>query len=150
MRSCLMRTAFLQGRLNAGTPLLVKSSFRRVLHSSKFGRHRSIGTGTMAAVLPGPPEVTSVIEDFNKKVCTRRVVLLVICACRGSALVYCIPVLLSISLDRHFVQYEAAHKTFEDNFWSTKMGLKGASNEALARTKTDYESERCLASCLGQ
>jgi hypothetical protein len=43
------------------------------------------------------------------------------------------------------MQYEAAHKTFEDNFWSTKMGLKGASNEALARTKTDYESERCLA-----
>lgn len=83
MRSCLMRTAFLQGRLNAGTPLLVKSSFRQVLHSSKSGRHRSIGTGTMAAVLPGPPEVTTVIEDFNKKVCTRRVVLLVVCACRG-------------------------------------------------------------------
>ena len=41
------------------------------------------------------------------------------------------------------LQYEAAHKTFEDNFWSTKMGLEGASNEALARTKTDYESVSC-------
>jgi hypothetical protein len=81
--SCLMRTAFLQGRLNAGTPLLVKSSFTRVLHSSKFGRHRSISTGTMAAVLPGPPEITAVIEDFNKKVCTRRPFVFVFCACRG-------------------------------------------------------------------
>lgn len=58
--------------------------------------------------------------------------------------------LLSMSPNQYSMQYEAAHKTFEDNFWSTKMGLKGASNEALARTKTDYESEPCLASCLGQ
>lgn len=35
-----------------------------------------------------------------------------------------------------------AHLKFEENFWSTKMGLNGASSEALAKTKTDYESER--------
>lgn len=35
--------------------------------------------------------------------------------------------------------YSKVHKEFEDNFWSTKMALKGASTEALAATKTAYE-----------
>ncbi len=29
---------------------------------------------------------------------------------------------------------------YEDNFWSTKMALKGASTEALAATKSAYEA----------
>lgn len=33
-------------------------------------------------------------------------------------------------------EYEQAHKEFEDNFWATKMGLAGASTDALAATKT--------------
>ncbi len=41
-----------------------------------------------------------------------------------------------------------AHLKFEDNFWFTKMGLNGASNEALAKTKTDYESGRCALQSL--
>ena len=36
--------------------------------------------------------------------------------------------------------YEKKHLSFEDNFWSTKMGLQGASTDALAQTKTDYET----------
>lgn len=32
------------------------------------------------------------------------------------------------------------HKAYEDNFWSTKMALKGCSSDALARTKTDYDA----------
>eukprot|EP00877_Chromochloris_zofingiensis_P006150 jgi/Chrzof1/1789/Cz10g21060.t1 len=36
-------------------------------------------------------------------------------------------------------QYEKVHKSFEDNFWSTKMGLKDASSDALAKTKDAYE-----------
>lgn len=37
-------------------------------------------------------------------------------------------------------QYEKAHKAFEDNFWATKMNLKGNSSAALAQTKTDYDN----------
>mmetsp|Transcript_12072 Transcript_12072/g.36231 ORF Transcript_12072/g.36231 Transcript_12072/m.36231 type:complete len:656 (-) Transcript_12072:500-2467(-) len=37
-------------------------------------------------------------------------------------------------------QYEQVHKAFEDQFWSSKMGLKGASSDSLARSKTDYET----------
>lgn len=37
-------------------------------------------------------------------------------------------------------QYEKAHKAFEDNFWATKMDLKGNSSGALAQTKTDYDN----------
>lgn len=36
--------------------------------------------------------------------------------------------------------YEQKHKAFEDNFWATKMALKSASTEELAKTKTDYEN----------
>lgn len=32
------------------------------------------------------------------------------------------------------------HLAYEDNFWSTKMALKGHSMEALSRTKTDYDA----------
>jgi hypothetical protein len=38
------------------------------------------------------------------------------------------------------VQYEAKHLAFENHFWSTKMGLQGASIEQLAVTKSEYES----------
>ncbi|KAL3147698.1 hypothetical protein ABBQ32_002443 [Trebouxia sp. C0010 RCD-2024] len=37
-------------------------------------------------------------------------------------------------------KYEKAHKAFEDNFWATKMNLKGNSSAALAQTKTDYDA----------
>ncbi|KAF5828250.1 oligoendopeptidase [Dunaliella salina] len=36
--------------------------------------------------------------------------------------------------------YEQVHRNFEHNFWATKMGLKGANNEELARTKSAYEA----------
>lgn len=36
--------------------------------------------------------------------------------------------------------YEKVHVAFENNFWATKMSLKGSSSEALARTKTEYEA----------
>lgn len=36
--------------------------------------------------------------------------------------------------------YEKVHKSYEDNFWATKMALTGASTEELARTKTEYEA----------
>ncbi|KAI9364898.1 oligoendopeptidase [Zopfochytrium polystomum] len=35
--------------------------------------------------------------------------------------------------------YEQKHKAFEDNFWATKMNLKGASTADLTRTKTDLD-----------
>lgn len=35
--------------------------------------------------------------------------------------------------------YEEKHKTYEDNFWSTKMNLAGNSPAALARTKTELD-----------
>eukprot|EP00878_Enallax_costatus_P001069 GHUV01001206.1.p1 GENE.GHUV01001206.1~~GHUV01001206.1.p1 ORF type:complete len:671 (+),score=225.42 GHUV01001206.1:78-2090(+) len=38
------------------------------------------------------------------------------------------------------VKYEKVHKAFEDNFWATKMNLKGCSSDALSKTKTDYDS----------
>jgi hypothetical protein len=31
----------------------------------------------------------------------------------------------------------ARTQSYEDNFWATKMALKGASSEELARTKTE-------------
>lgn len=37
-------------------------------------------------------------------------------------------------------KYEAVHKAYEDNFWATKMNLKGNSSEALAKTKNDYDA----------
>lgn len=37
-------------------------------------------------------------------------------------------------------RYEEVHRSFEDNFWATKMNLKGCSTEALSRTKTEYEN----------
>eukprot|EP00891_Asterochloris_glomerata_P001220 jgi/Astpho2/1220/Aster-07071 len=33
-------------------------------------------------------------------------------------------------------EYEVRHRAFEDNFWATKMGLKGNSSTQLAQTKT--------------
>lgn len=37
-------------------------------------------------------------------------------------------------------QYEKVHLAYEDNFWSTKMALKGHSMEALSATKTAYDT----------
>jgi len=37
-------------------------------------------------------------------------------------------------------EYEKVHKEFEDNFWATKMALKGNSSEELTRTKNEYEA----------
>ena len=42
--------------------------------------------------------------------------------------------------------YEHSHLAFENNFWSTKMGLKGASTDDLAQTKTDYETFLAVSS----
>jgi len=36
--------------------------------------------------------------------------------------------------------YEEKHLAYEKDFWSTKMGLKGASVESLAATKNDYDA----------
>eukprot|EP00193_Tetraselmis_chui_P018148 CAMPEP_0177782156 /NCGR_PEP_ID=MMETSP0491_2-20121128/18288_1 /TAXON_ID=63592 /ORGANISM="Tetraselmis chuii, Strain PLY429" /LENGTH=772 /DNA_ID=CAMNT_0019302379 /DNA_START=172 /DNA_END=2490 /DNA_ORIENTATION=- len=36
-------------------------------------------------------------------------------------------------------QYEEKHLAFEKNFWSTKMGLQGASSEELTATKNAYD-----------
>ena len=36
-------------------------------------------------------------------------------------------------------EYAKLHKTFEDNFWATKMALKGNSTDELTRTKNEYE-----------
>ncbi|KAI8616387.1 oligoendopeptidase [Chytriomyces sp. MP71] len=35
--------------------------------------------------------------------------------------------------------YEQKHKAFEDNFWSTKMNLKGCSADELTRTKNELD-----------
>ncbi|KAJ3111583.1 hypothetical protein HDU96_005547 [Phlyctochytrium bullatum] len=35
--------------------------------------------------------------------------------------------------------YEAKHKAYEDNFWATKMNLKGCSSAELARTKDELD-----------
>ncbi|KXZ48820.1 hypothetical protein GPECTOR_25g405 [Gonium pectorale] len=43
-------------------------------------------------------------------------------------------------IDRLNAAYEKAHVQYEENFWATKMDLKGASSEALASTKTAYEA----------
>ncbi|KAG2444565.1 hypothetical protein HXX76_001310 [Chlamydomonas incerta] len=43
-------------------------------------------------------------------------------------------------IDKLNAAYEKAHLSYEDNFWSTKMALKGNSSDALAATKTAYET----------
>jgi hypothetical protein len=35
--------------------------------------------------------------------------------------------------------YQQKHLAFEKNFWSTKMGLQGASSEELTATKNAYD-----------
>ena len=37
------------------------------------------------------------------------------------------------------LRYDERHRAFEENFWATKMGLAGASKEALVRTNGEYE-----------
>ncbi|KAJ3028000.1 UNVERIFIED_CONTAM: hypothetical protein HDU68_002682 [Siphonaria sp. JEL0065] len=36
--------------------------------------------------------------------------------------------------------YEQKHKAFEDNFWATKMNLKGCSSDELTRTKNELDT----------
>ncbi|KAJ3111647.1 hypothetical protein HK100_002621 [Physocladia obscura] len=36
--------------------------------------------------------------------------------------------------------YEQKHKAFEDNFWATKMNLKGSSSDELTRTKNELDT----------
>ncbi|KAJ3377243.1 Muskelin 1, intracellular mediator containing kelch motif, partial [Entophlyctis sp. JEL0112] len=36
--------------------------------------------------------------------------------------------------------YEKKHKAFEDNFWATKMNLKGCSSDELTRTKNELDA----------
>jgi oligoendopeptidase F len=43
-------------------------------------------------------------------------------------------------IDEMNEEYERKHVEFENNFWSTKMALDGASNDELNRTKEDYEA----------
>eukprot|EP00195_Chlamydomonas_chlamydogama_P009741 CAMPEP_0202900574 /NCGR_PEP_ID=MMETSP1392-20130828/11915_1 /ASSEMBLY_ACC=CAM_ASM_000868 /TAXON_ID=225041 /ORGANISM="Chlamydomonas chlamydogama, Strain SAG 11-48b" /LENGTH=623 /DNA_ID=CAMNT_0049586991 /DNA_START=175 /DNA_END=2046 /DNA_ORIENTATION=- len=43
-------------------------------------------------------------------------------------------------IDQMNETYEKVHVAYENNFWSTKMALKGCSTEDLARTKTEYEN----------
>ncbi|PNH06082.1 hypothetical protein TSOC_007613 [Tetrabaena socialis] len=43
-------------------------------------------------------------------------------------------------IDKLNAAYEAVHVSYEDNFWATKMDLKGNSSDALASTKTAYEN----------
>eukprot|EP01061_Rhynchopus_euleeides_P025160 TRINITY_DN405_c0_g1_i1.p1 TRINITY_DN405_c0_g1~~TRINITY_DN405_c0_g1_i1.p1 ORF type:complete len:660 (+),score=294.04 TRINITY_DN405_c0_g1_i1:115-1980(+) len=42
-------------------------------------------------------------------------------------------------VDEMNTEYNKLHKEFEDNFWSTKMALKGHSGDELTRTKNAYE-----------
>lgn len=37
-------------------------------------------------------------------------------------------------------EYNRAHLEYEENFWSTKMGLRGASADALSATKTALDA----------
>ena len=37
-------------------------------------------------------------------------------------------------------EYEQVHKAYEDNFWATKMDLKGCSTDALTKTKADLDN----------
>lgn len=39
-----------------------------------------------------------------------------------------------------FVTTTQVHKTYEDNFWATKMGLAGCTAESLASSKTAYDT----------
>ncbi|KAJ9446281.1 Oligopeptidase A [Diplonema papillatum] len=43
-------------------------------------------------------------------------------------------------IDEMNTKYDLLHRAFEDNFWATKMNLKGNSSEQLSKTKTEYES----------
>eukprot|EP01064_Diplonema_japonicum_P015122 TRINITY_DN22889_c0_g1_i1.p1 TRINITY_DN22889_c0_g1~~TRINITY_DN22889_c0_g1_i1.p1 ORF type:complete len:625 (+),score=186.29 TRINITY_DN22889_c0_g1_i1:50-1924(+) len=43
-------------------------------------------------------------------------------------------------IDKMNTDYDKLHKDFEDNFWSTKMYLKGNSGDELTRTKNVYEA----------
>eukprot|EP01059_Diplonema_ambulator_P009016 TRINITY_DN1878_c0_g1_i1.p1 TRINITY_DN1878_c0_g1~~TRINITY_DN1878_c0_g1_i1.p1 ORF type:complete len:646 (+),score=284.41 TRINITY_DN1878_c0_g1_i1:996-2933(+) len=43
-------------------------------------------------------------------------------------------------IDKMNTDYDKLHKSFEDNFWATKMYLKGNSGDELTRTKNVYES----------
>ncbi|GLC57208.1 hypothetical protein PLESTB_001198900 [Pleodorina starrii] len=43
-------------------------------------------------------------------------------------------------IDKLNAAYEKAHVQYEENFWATKMALKGNSPEALASSKTAYEA----------
>eukprot|EP01065_Artemidia_motanka_P006153 TRINITY_DN13013_c0_g1_i1.p1 TRINITY_DN13013_c0_g1~~TRINITY_DN13013_c0_g1_i1.p1 ORF type:complete len:663 (+),score=219.50 TRINITY_DN13013_c0_g1_i1:126-1991(+) len=43
-------------------------------------------------------------------------------------------------IDAHNAKYDALHKKFEDNFWATRMDLKGNSGDELTRTKAEYEA----------
>jgi len=42
-------------------------------------------------------------------------------------------------IDEYNSKYLELHRNYEDNFWSTKMALKGASSEALTTTKMAYD-----------
>lgn len=50
------------------------------------------------------------------------------------------PAAVSEFIEELNVQYEKVHKAFEDNFWATKMSLKGASGDALNKTKSDLDN----------
>jgi len=47
---------------------------------------------------------------------------------------------VSAFISRINAEYEEKHLAYEKNFWSTKMGLKGASSEALTSTKSAYDA----------
>ncbi|KAL6764974.1 oligoendopeptidase [Haematococcus lacustris] len=74
-----------------------------------------------------------------QRTCTRRSAL-VIRHVQMSATAVAAPVDTDAFIAKMNDAYEKVHKEYEDNFWSTKMALKGASTEALARTKTAYEA----------
>lgn len=44
-----------------------------------------------------------------------------------------------VKTDEYNSKYLELHRNYEDNFWSTKMALKGASSEALTTTKMAYD-----------
>ncbi|KAI9353858.1 oligoendopeptidase [Obelidium mucronatum] len=43
-------------------------------------------------------------------------------------------------IEQFNASYEQKHKAFEDNFWSTKMNLKGCSSDELTRTKNELDA----------
>eukprot|EP00755_Sulcionema_specki_P012982 Sspe_Gene.52788::Locus_29228_Transcript_1_1_Confidence_1.000_Length_470::g.52788::m.52788 len=42
-------------------------------------------------------------------------------------------------IDEMNKKYDTKHRSFEENFWSTKMNLKDSSFDELTRTKNEYE-----------